>query len=393
MRDRYEIAEIRTFRVAGKGAGGDYFQQGKGHWLIDTLIANPMSGYAAYRDNRTSWGIDVLGSIVVELVTSDGTTGVATGFGGEPAAWLIRNHLARFVKGADARHINRINDQMLRASTPYGRSGLPVAAMSVVDLALWDLLGKLRDEPVVNLIGGSCRDEVTFYCTGPSADAIRQLGFWGAKVPLPHGHFDGPDGLRANVAFLARQRDAVGEDFPLMVDCYMSLTPSYAIDLAEAARHLNINWWEEALHPGDVEGFRQIKAAHPAVKWTTGEHEYTRYGFRRLIEERTIDILQPDVMWVGGLTELLRIAAHAGAYDIPIIPHGSGPYSYHFIASQPNPPLCEYVATSPDGRSIQPVFGNLFTGEPLPKDGRLTIGTAPGFGMELADRSMLVACG
>ena len=184
-----------------------------------------------------------------------------------------------------------------------------------------------------------------------------------------------------------------GEDFPLMVDCYMSLTPSYAIDLAEAARHLNINWWEEALHPGDVEGFRQIKAAHPAVKWTTGEHEYTRYGFRRLIEERTIDILQPDVMWVGGLTELLRIAAHAGAYDIPIIPHGSGPYSYHFIASQPNPPLCEYVATSPDGRSIQPVFGNLFTGEPLPKDGRLTIGTAPGFGMELADRSMLVVCG
>lgn len=392
MINRYEIAEIRTFRVAGKGAGGDYFQQGKGHWLIDTLIANPMSGYADYKASRTSWGIDVLGSIVVEIVTADGTTGVSTGFGGDPAAWLIRNHFERFIIGADARHINRINDQLFRATMPYGRTGLPVAAISAVDLALWDLLGKLRDEPVVNLIGGPCRDEVRFYCTGPEAGAIKELGFWGAKVPLPHGHFDGDEGLRANIAFLTEQREAVGPDFPLMVDCYMSLTPGYAIELAEAARHLNINWWEEVLHPGDLEGFRQIKAAHPTMKWTTGEHEYSRYGFRRLIEERTIDILQPDVMWVGGLSELLRIGAHAEAYDIPIIPHGSGPYSYHFIASRPNLPLCEYVAASPDGRAIRPVFGELFTGEPLPVDGRLSLGDAPGFGMNLADRAMLVPC-
>jgi L-rhamnonate dehydratase len=73
----------------------------------------------------------------------------------------------------------------------------------------------------------------------------------------------------------------------------------------------------------------------------SGEHEYTRYGFRRLIENRLIDILQPDVMWVGGLTELLKISAHASAYDTSVIPHGSGPYSYHFIASQPHSPFCE----------------------------------------------------
>lgn len=390
MNDRFKIAEIRTYIVAGKGSGGDYFQQGSGHWLIDTVIANPMSGYEQYKASRTSWGINALGSIVVEITTEDGTTGVATGFGGEPAAWLIRNHLGRFIVGTDARNINRINDQCHRATMPYGRTGLPVAAISVIDLALWDLLGRLREEPVVNLIGGACRDEVTFYCTGPLVREIRELGFWGAKVPLPYGHFDGREGIEANIRFLTEQREAVGYDFPLMVDCYMSLTPEYAIELAEAASHLNIHWWEEVLHPGDVEGYRKIKAAHPKMKWTTGEHEYGRYGFRRLIEERTIDILQPDVMWVGGLTELLRIAAHAGAYDIPIIPHGSGPYSYHFIASQPNPPHCEYVASSPDGRSIRPVFGELFTGEPMPENGRLTIGATPGFGMDIADRDMLV---
>lgn len=392
MDDRFRIAAVNTYRVAGKGSGGDYFQQDEEHWLIGTLIANPMSGYEEYRASRLSWGIDVLGSIVVEIITEDGTTGVATGFGGEPAGWLIRHHFERFLKGTDARRINRINDQLFRATMPYGRTGLPVAAISAVDLALWDLVGRLREEPVVNLIGGRSRDEIAFYCTGPHAEAIKAMGFWGAKVPLPHSHFDGSAGLRDNVAFLAAHRAAVGPDFPLMVDCYMSLTPTYAIELASAARHLSINWWEEALHPGDIEGYRQIKAAHPDLKWTTGEHDYSRYGFRRLIEERTIDILQPDVMWVGGLTELLRIAAHAEAYDLPVIPHGSGPYSYHFVASRTQAPLCEYVAASPDGRSLRRVFGDLFVGEPLPENGRVTLGDAPGFGMTIRDRSMLVPC-
>lgn len=175
-----------------------------------------------------------------------------------------------------------------------------------------------------------------------------------------------------------------------MVDCYMSLTAQYAIRLAEACKDLDIYWWEEVLSPDDVEGYRAIKHAHPTLKWTTGEHEYSRYGFRQLIEQRALDVLQPDVMWVGGMTELLRIAAHASAYDLPVIPHGSGPYSYQFIASQTGTAFCEYVAASPDGQSIQPVFGELFEGEPLPQHGRLKPSGAPGFGMELRDRAMLV---
>jgi L-rhamnonate dehydratase len=263
-------------------------------------------------------------------------------------------------------------------------------AISAVDLALWDLVGKVRSEPVYNLIGGRSRDAISFYCTGPDAGAIKAMGFWGAKVPLPEGPFDGEAGLQRNLAYLAAQRVAVGPGFPLMVDCYMSLDVPYAIRLAEICKPLDIHWWEEALAPDDVEGYRQIRRAHPTLKWTTGEHEYTRYGFRRLIEERTLDIVQPDVMWVGGMTELLRIAAHASAYDLSVVPHGSGPYSYHFIASQTVPAFCEYVAASPDGISIEPVFGTLFEGEPVPENGRITLGTEPGFGMSLADRSVLV---
>lgn len=385
----FTIKTVRVSLVESEGDGGDYFQQGRGHWLIDTLIANPMSGYEQYKASRQSWGIGVMGSIVVEIETASGATGVATGFGGHPGAWLVVNHFTRFLVGEDARNISRIWDQMFRASMPYGRKGLAIAVISVVDLALWDLVGKLRDEPVYNLIGGKCHDEISFYCTGPAPDAVKSLGFWGAKVPLPHSHFDGEVGLLKNLEFLAAHREAVGPDFPLMVDCYMSLTVPYAIRLAEKAKSLNIYWWEEVLHPDDVEGFRLLKQAHPTLKWTTGEHEYTRYGFRRLIEERTIDVLQPDVMWVGGLTALNQIAAQAAAYDIPVIPHGSGPYSYHFIASQPGEALCEYVAASPDGRSIRPIFGKLFHGEALPQQGRLKVSSAPGFGMEIADRGLL----
>jgi L-rhamnonate dehydratase len=387
----FEIRAVNVAVTTPKAKGGTYFQQGGSeHWLVDSLISNPMSGYAKYRERRSSWGINVLGSLVVEIETAGGVTGVATGSGGHPAAWLIRHHFSRFLLGEDIRNTNRLWDQMFRSSLPYGRKGLPMMAISAVDLCLWDTIGKVRGEPVYNLIGGHSRDEIALYCTSPAPDAVKALGFWGGKVPLPHGPGDGEAGLKQNVAWLAEKRRAVGNDFPLMVDCYMSLDAGYAIRLAEACKPLGIYWWEEVLHPDDVEGYRQIKQAHPTLKWTTGEHEYSRYGFRRLIEERTIDILQPDVMWVGGLTETLRIAAHAAAYDIPVVPHGSGPYSYHFIASQTGPAFCEYVAASPDGRSILPVFGDMFEGEDLPQNGRLKVSERPGFGMTLRDREGLV---
>jgi L-rhamnonate dehydratase len=331
-----------------------------------------------------------MGSIVVEVEAEGGLVGRGTGFGGPPACWLINHHFSRFLLGSDPRDVNRMWDQMFRASMPYGRKGLALATISVIDLALWDLLGHLREEPVYKLIGGRTKDAVELYCTGPRPEAAKALGFLGGKVPLPHGPASGRQGLRDNIAFLSHHREAIGPDFPLMVDCYMALDVPYAIELAEACRHLDIHWWEEVLHPDDFDGFALLKRAHPQVRWTTGEHEYSRYGFRKLIESRNVDILQPDVMWVGGLTELLRISAHAAAYDLPVVPHGSGPYSYHYVLSQTNAPFSEYVANSPDGTSVLPTFGALFTNEPVPVSGVVDIGDAPGFGLNLNPAARLV---
>lgn len=313
---------------------------------------------------------------------------------GPPACWLVHQHFERFLVGADPRNTNHLFEQMYRASMFYGRKGLPVAVISVIDLAIWDLLGKIRGEPVYKLIGGNTKDRIDFYCTGPDPPAAKAMGFWGAKVPLPYCPEEGHAGLKKNVEFLRKHRESVGPDFPLMVDCYMSLNVSYTIEIAKACEDLNINWWEECLSPDDTDGFEQIKRAHPTIKFTTGEHEYSRYGFRKLIEGRNLDIIQPDVMWLGGMTELLKVAAMAAAYDIPVVPHASGPYSYHFVISQPNTPFQEYLANSPDGKSVLPVFGDLFIDEPIPTKGYLHASDLdkPGFGLTVnpAVRSRLI---
>ena len=155
MNRTFRIRDIRVWMVSRESKGGDYFNQGtREHWLVDSLIANPMSGYEQYKRKRSSWGIGVLGSILVEIESEDGTVGIATGTGGVPAAWLIKHHFSRFLSGQDARNINLMWDQMYRASLPYGRKGDNVMAISVVDLALWDLVGKIRQEPVYYMIGG-----------------------------------------------------------------------------------------------------------------------------------------------------------------------------------------------------------------------------------------------
>lgn len=354
-----------------------------------------MSRWEQYRKSRTSWGINILGSFCVEIEASDGHKGFATGFGGPPACWLVQQHFERFLTGADPRDTNNLFELMYRGCMYYGRKGLPIAVISVIDLAIWDLLGHIRNEPVYKMIGGASRSRLDFYCTGPEPLIAKDAGFIGAKVPLPYGPAEGQAGLARNIAYLKKQREAVGPDFPLRVDCYMSLDVPYTIDLVTAAlrEDLRIDWWEECLTPDDFDGFQQLKRAHPTVRFTTGEHEYSRYGFRKLIEGRNVDILQPDVMWVGGMTELLKVAAMASAYDIPVVPHASGPYSYHFVVSQSNSPFQEYLQNSPDGKNVLPVFGDMFLNEPVPIKGYLDVSVLdkPGFGLELNPRARLIS--
>ena len=385
------ISEVRAFVIAPNEMGADYHNQDGSHWIIDLPIANPMSVYDEYKAKRTSWGINALGTVVVEVELNDGTVGLGCSIGGEPACYIIEKHLNRFVVGQDPRNVELIWDQMWRATMPYGRKGVVVQAISAVDLAIWDCLGKLRSEPIYALIGGKTKELLPVYATTSRPDIAKEWGFQGAKIPCRFGPAEGKAGLRKNIDVMAEARDQVGPDFPLRLDCYMALTVPYAIQLGKALAAYDLEWIEECLPPDDYDGYAAIKSALTGVCLvTTGEHEYTRYGFRELIARKCADILQPDINWVGGLTEAKRIVAMAAAYDLPVIPHGSSVFSYHLLYAFTNCPLAEFLVMSPQADELVPLFGNLFKNEPMPQGGYVVLPEAPGWGVELNDQLELV---
>jgi L-rhamnonate dehydratase len=377
------IKHVRAFTV--RGGGADYHDQKGGHW-IDAQIATPMSRYPEYRQTRSSFGLNVLGSLVIEIEASDGTIGFAVTTAGEIGAFIVEKHLARFIEGRKVTDIEAIWDQMYFATQYYGRKGVVVNTISGVDLALWDLLAKIRGEPVCALIGGPVRDELVFYATGPRPDLAKGLGFIGGKMPLKHGPAERDEGLRANIDALAAMRERVGPDFWLMLDCWMALDLDYATRLAHAGAEHGLKWIEEALSPDDYWGYAALrKAAPPGMLVTTGEHEATRWGFRMLLEMGCCDIIQPDVGWCGGLTELLKITALADAHGVMTVPHGSSVYSYHFVATRQNSPFAEFLMMAPEADRVVPMFYPLLLDEPLPENGRIRTSALdrPGFGVRL----------
>ncbi|GHC25103.1 L-rhamnonate dehydratase [Kushneria pakistanensis] len=377
------IKQIRAYTV--RGGGADYHDQGEGHW-IDSQISTPMSKYPDYRMTRRSFGLNVLGTLVVEVEASDGTVGFAVTTAGEIGAFIVEKHLARFVEGQRVTDIEKIWDQMFHATLFYGRKGVVLNTISGVDLALWDLLGKIRDEPVHALLGGPVRDELQFYATGARPDLAKKMGFIGGKMPLKHGPAEGDTGLEKNIAQLAEMRESVGPDFWLMFDCWMSLDLDYATRLAQRGREYGLKWIEEALPPDDYWGYADLKKrVPPGMLVTTGEHEATRWGFRMLLEMGCCDIIQPDVGWCGGVTELLKISALADAHNTLVVPHGSSVYSYHFVVTRTNSPFSEFLMMAPQADEVVPMFNPLLLDEPVPENGRMRASSldAPGFGVRL----------
>lgn len=375
------IRHVRAYTL--RGGGADYHDQNAGHW-IDDHIATPMSVYPDFRQSRQSFGLNVLGTLVVEIEADDGTVGFAVTTAGELGAFIVEKHLARFIESARVTEIEKIWDQMYKSTLFYGRKGVVLNAISGVDLALYDLLGKIRQEPVYALLGGPVRYELTMYATGARPDIAKQLGFIGGKMPLHHGPAEGEEGLRKNLEMIRDMREKVGDDFWLMLDCWMSLDLDYATRLAEGAAEYNLKWIEEALSPDDYWGYAKLKKrVPPRMLITTGEHEATRWGFKLLLDMDCADILQPDVGWCGGITELTKISAMADANGALVVPHGSSVYSYHFVITRTNSPFSEFLMMHPTAEEVVPMFSPMLLGEPVPTKGKLKIPDTPGFGIEL----------
>ncbi|CAH2782974.1 MAG: Mandelate racemase /muconate lactonizing enzyme related protein (MR/MLE) [uncultured Paraburkholderia sp.] len=348
------IRHVRAFIV--RGGGADYHDQPGGHW-IDDHISTPMARYPEYRQSRQSFGINVLGTLVVEIEASDGTVGFVVTTGGEIGAFIVEKHLARFLEGQLVTDIEKMWDQMYYSTLCYGRKGVVLDTISGVDLALWDLLAKVRKEPVYQLLGGPVRDELVFYATGARSDLAKEMGFIGGKLPLQHGPAEGEAGLKLNLEKLADMRSRVGDDFWLMYDCWMSLDVPYATRLAQAAHEYGLKWIEECLPPDDYWGYAELRRNVPrGMMVSTGEHEATRWGFRMLLEMQCCDLIQPDVGWCGGITELIKISALADAHNVMVVP----------------------------------MFTPLLLDEPVPVNGCMKVPDTPGFGVRLNPECALV---
>jgi len=318
------------------------------------------------------------GSILVEIRTTGGLTGYGLGGGGSAAVHVIQTHLRDLLLKADPANIELLWEQTYNSSLFYGRKGLAIQAISGIDLALWDLAGKTAAKPVYQLLGGATKDRVAVYLTGKDVQLGLTRGIRAFKLPIDSAPPEGRAGMKKAVEQIETARKAIGPDADLMIDVLCRWDVPYTLEMADRLAPSKLMFIEEPLNPDDMAGYAQLCAAVKSTKIASGEHEYTRYGFENLIARKAAHILQPDITWSGGLTELRKIAALANAHQLPLIPHRGGSlYGLHFILATAHCNLAESFGVGEPGNEIMQAMSPRFDG------GFLYPSDKPGFGIDI----------
>ena len=330
--------------------------------------------------------------VLVRIRTDDGAEGIgeAAGFGGSHVTvkTIIEQQLAPLLLGEDPLLIGRQWDRMYRGTAPVGRRGAVVAAISGVDVALWDLMGKVAGRPVYQLLGGT-RSRIRgyasagFYMDGKGPDELAAemeayvgSGFTAAKMKIA------ALSVKEDVARVRAVRNAVGPDTRLMIDANNQYSAKQALRMAAEVEQFDITWFEEPVPVDDFEGARTVYAG-TSIPIAGYETETTRWGFRDLIARGTVDIVQPDAIWSGGISEAFRIAALASAWNLPLAPHNfagavSAFANLHLLMAAPTGLIFE-MDQNPNPLRTDIVRTPLDIG----KDGFVDAPTMPGLGFEL----------
>jgi len=334
--------------------------------------------YPQYRQPLGGWR-PRLWQIVVRIETDVGVTGWGYGGGGEAALPIVHGHfrallLDRRLDSSAA--IAAIWDDLYAASIPYGRRGVAIMALSGIDLALWDLLGRAEGAPVYQLLGGLQKERVPAYATGPDSEWYAELGFTAHK--LPHRWREEAD-YDSAVSAAARARTLFGPDARIMFDCYMSWNATVTQEMARRLAEFNIYWFEDVTTPDQLAEQASLRAAIQPILLAGGEHEFTHHGFAEIARTAALAIWQPDITWCGGISAGLRILDLARQSNTPVIPHRGGEvWGLHFIVATDCANLAE---RNPGRRDQQP--DPLWLDEPAPTAGHLTPTDAPGFGVRV----------
>ncbi len=302
--------------------------------------------------------------LFVEVNTDEGVTGWGEVTAKGPRARPIcagLEHVSDLIEGDDPRLIEKIWNKIFRAYTFTGSRGLTTNMISAVDIALWDIRGKVLGLPISELFGGPVRDGIPIYChpkggssvedAAQHAKAIVETGQKAMKLdPFQPKHEEESDGYltgklsaeaeNLGVDRIAAIREAVGPDIELMIDCHGRFDVPTAIRLAKVLEPYKIWWFEEPVPVESTHALRQVRE-NVGVPICVGERLHTRWEFVPILENELADFIMPDVTWTGGITEIKKIATMAEAYYIPISPHdASGPINVlagaHTMASVPN---------------------------------------------------------
>ncbi len=361
------------------------------------VLEAPLSEPFHWSINRA----EVRASAVVEIVTESGLAGFGECLGPARACAAMVEAYGPLLLGADALASELIWQTLYDRFRDQGQKGVPIAALSGVDIALWDLKGKHFGAPVHQLMGGPLRTDVEAYATGTYrkdhgdpfdyiVDEVRGYvaeGFAGVKLKIG---FE----VAEDAALIRAVRQAIGPDVKLMLDANHGYDVIEAIRLGRQVEDCDITWFEEPVVPEDLAGYGEIKRAI-AIPLAGGECEYTRYGFREVLASRAIDILQPDTCAAGGLSECKKIADMAWAHGVRYVPHVWGTAIGLAAALQ----LLAVLPHNPPGnRPLEPILEfdrsehparQAVVMEPIEHSGgRVRVPEAPGLGIEI-DRAGL----
>ncbi|VGO11355.1 mandelate racemase/muconate lactonizing enzyme family protein [plant metagenome] len=344
------------------------------------------------------WLYKTRGSCIVEIETQDGVVGWGECYGpSQVARAFIESQYAPRLIGRDAFDVEVIWEDLYNRIKDYGNKGMSISALSGIDIALWDIIGKVCGKPVHKLIGGAYRTEVQAYATGlyfidmdrlieeavEEAQGYAAEGFTAVKMKIGLGS------PRLDIERVAAVRRAVGDDVRLMVDANHCFTVPQAIRLGRELEQLNVEWFEEPISPEDVDGYVEVtRALDMAV--AGGENEFTRWGFRDLVSRKAMDIIQPDVCAAGGISECRKIATLAAAHGVECVPHAWGSAiglaaTLHFLAALPDqppsyrpmPPLLEF-------EQCENPFRDFLSAEPIVQTGGVVrIPTGAGLGIDV----------
>ena len=356
-------------------------------------FVSPMDRYN-YDKNSKSWTANW--DRVACLVTAeDGTWGLGITLHSGPVCSIINDHFSQLLIGENPMATEKLWDMMRRASSPYGTAGITSYAISAVDNAIWDLKGKLIGKPVYELLGGPVKNDIFCYAsntllkykTSDYIDWFLELGFKAVKVFLRHGPDEGISGLNKNIEIVAKTREQIGPDIELAVDSWMSSNIEYAVRLSEGLKPFKIKWLEDYMLPEDMDSYSKIRQRIPGQILATGEHWYNIHPFSDAAGRGLVDILQPDVQWVGGITASVRICHIAEAHGLTVIGHGgmNYPYGQHLAYSMPVIPWGERSeGVSPPGVPLKEMV--VLPGTSVIKNGKVRPSDAPGFGIEVTQQ-------